>query len=63
MLGGMKIRFTRHANDKFEVLTRHGWNILRSQVENTAQNPVYLDLSEIHCALRNLLLTKHMCFG
>lgn len=43
----MQIRFTRHANDKFEVLARHGWNVLREQVENTVQNPAYLDRSRV----------------
>ena len=41
----MEIRFSQHAQDKFEVLARHGWKIEQSTVETTAQNPSALDHS------------------
>jgi len=41
----MQIRFTRHAEEKFNVLARHGWNISRDKVEETVQSSVILDYS------------------
>ena len=41
----MQIRFTQHAEEKFYVLMRHGWNISREKVEETVQNSVVLDHS------------------
>ena len=39
------IRFSWHAENKFEVLARHGWPIDRVTVENAVQNPETLDHS------------------
>lgn len=41
----MQIRFTRHAEDKFAMLARHGWRIARVKVEATVRAPEFIDYS------------------
>ena len=43
----MRIVFSKHADNKFEVLARHGWKIERSKVEEAVQDPVTLDYSRL----------------
>jgi len=35
----LKIRYTRHAEQKFDVLRRHGFEVRREQVEETLRIP------------------------
>jgi len=37
------IRFTKHAEDKFTVLRKHGFRVLREQVLETVQSPDSVD--------------------
>ncbi|OGF68986.1 hypothetical protein A3C75_02265 [Candidatus Giovannonibacteria bacterium RIFCSPHIGHO2_02_FULL_44_31] len=39
------IHFTKHALEKFEILKRHGLNISREKVAETAENPEFIDYS------------------
>jgi len=39
----MKIHFTRHAREKFEVLARHGIDITEAKIIRTVRNPEYKD--------------------
>lgn len=39
----MEIRFTHHAERKFEVLARHGVHISRAKVIDTLRNPQRVD--------------------
>lgn len=41
----MRIVFSRHAREKFEVLARHGWNIPEELVEIAIRDPDCLDES------------------
>lgn len=43
MRRGMRIIFSRHAEEKFWVLARHGWWLARAQVEETVRYPQNLD--------------------
>lgn len=36
---GKKIKFCGHAEDKFEILERHGFTITREQVEDSVKSP------------------------
>jgi hypothetical protein len=40
-----KIRFTKHAAEKFEVLKHYGFAVNRKQVIETVLNPEHLDKS------------------
>ncbi|GIX46978.1 MAG: DUF4258 domain-containing protein [Candidatus Tectimicrobiota bacterium] len=35
----MKVRYTRHAEQKFEVLRRHGFEVKKEPVEETLRQP------------------------
>ena len=39
----MSVRFTKHADEKFEVLKRHGVNVSKKQVIDTVENPSQVD--------------------
>ena len=39
----MSVRFTKHADEKFEVLKRHGVNVSKKQVIDTVENPSRVD--------------------
>lgn len=39
----MRVRFTKHAEEKFEVLKRHGVSVSRKQVIDTVENPALVD--------------------
>lgn len=39
----MRIVFSRHAEEKFEVLARHGWKIPREMVEEAIRKPSRMD--------------------
>ena len=41
--GDMLIRFTKHAEEKFEVLKRHGVGVSRKQVIGAVQHPSRVD--------------------
>ena len=43
----MELRFTKHAEDKFEMLKRHGVGILREKVIQTLINPGHIDRSRL----------------
>jgi hypothetical protein len=43
----MKIRFSKHARQKFEVLARHGVVISKKKVIQTIELPTYIDYSRI----------------
>lgn len=43
----MKIRFTRHALDKFYILRSHGVRVLRSHVVRTVCEPERVDYSQL----------------
>jgi mRNA-degrading endonuclease RelE of RelBE toxin-antitoxin system len=34
-----KVVFTRHAEEKFDILENHGFKVLKKQVEETLKNP------------------------
>ena len=39
----MKVRFTKHAREKFAVLRRHGVVVSRGQVKETVLQPDHID--------------------
>ncbi len=39
LVKGSKIRFTKHAREKFEVVRRYGFDIDKNQVINAIQDP------------------------
>ena len=43
----MTIKFTKHAEDKFEVLRRHGVKISKEKVSGTIRKPDVLNRSRI----------------
>lgn len=55
----MQIHFTRHAEEKFEVLARHGWAIDRKKVEDTMHTPAHLDHSRSPLTIAQADLDEH----
>jgi len=43
----MEIHFTKHAEDKFKILTRHGVRIPKSKVIDTIEYPDIIDHSRL----------------
>ena len=43
----MKVRFTKHAQEKFAVLKRHGLKVSKKQVIDTVQHPARIDYSRL----------------
>ena len=43
----MEIHFTKHAREKFTVLSKHGVKISRNRVVETVKNPNILDRSRL----------------
>ena len=41
----MVVYFTKYANDKFDILKRHGFVVSKSQVEDALKNPDAIDES------------------
>lgn len=41
----MIVHFTKYANDKFDILKRHGFVVSKSQVEDALKNPDVVDES------------------
>ncbi len=41
------IRFTRHASEKFKILSRHGFGVSRGDVLKTMNRPDFIDHSRL----------------
>lgn len=54
----MEIHFTKHANEKFAVLARHGVQILKKKVIETVANPSRLDHSRKPLLIAQIDLDK-----
>lgn len=54
----MQIRFTKHADKKFEVLRKHGVVILRDKVISTVNEPILLDHSRSPLVIAQAPLDK-----
>jgi len=39
----MRVHFTKHAEEKFRVLKRHGVNVSRAKVIETVSHPLHVD--------------------
>jgi len=60
MVYGSKIRFTRHALEKFKVLKYYGFEISKKQVLESVSNPTRLDQKDNQYFATNPLNTKHV---
>jgi len=60
MVYGSKIRFTRHALEKFKVLKSYGFEISKKQVLESVSNPTRLDQKDNQYFATNPLNTKHV---
>ncbi len=54
----MELRFTKHAEDKFEMLKRHGVGILREKVIQTLINPGHIDRSRLPLLIAQSVLDR-----
>ncbi len=54
----MKIIYSRHADEKFAVLARHGIHIDRAMVERTIHNPNHIDYSRSPLCIAQISLDK-----
>ena len=57
----MEIYFTKHADEKFAVLARHGVNISRNRVLLAVQNPDLIDRSRLPLLIAQYSLNKKPC--
>ena len=55
----MIIHFTRHAEDKFEILRKHGVTVTKEQVIAAVQRPDYLDRSRLPLLIAQGDLDRH----
>ena len=53
----MRIRFTRHAEEKFAVLRRHGFAIAKQLVVGTVRNPEWIDSTRLPLLIAQRSLT------
>jgi len=53
----VRIRFTKHANEKFAVLRRHKFSVAKKQVIKTLQDPDKLDVSRPPLLIAQRMLT------
>ena len=58
----MKIIFSRHAEEKFQVLAWHGLRIERQTVIDTVRNPTHLDYSRAPLIIAQTPLDKTHVF-
>lgn len=58
----MKIVFSRHAEEKFQVLARHGLHIDRRMVIEAVQNPDHIDHSRAPLVIVQIPLDKTHVF-
>lgn len=54
----MIIHFTRHAEDKFEILEKHGVIIIKKQVTDTIHRPEVVDRSRLPLLIAQSLLDR-----
>jgi len=54
----MEIHFTKHADEKFVVLTRHGVKISRKKVITTLQDPDLIDHNRVPLFIAQSTLDK-----
>jgi len=50
-----KIRFTKHASEKFELLKKYGFDVTKSFVTKTIRSPSRVDLRDDQCLALRLL--------
>ena len=55
----MDIHFTKHANEKFEVLSRHGVIISKKKVVDTVENPETVDYKRFPLLIAQSSLGKN----
>lgn len=58
----MKIVFSRHAEEKFQVLARHGLHIEHQMVIDTVRKPAHLDYSRAPLIIAQVPLDKTHVF-
>lgn len=58
----MKIVFSRHAQEKFQVLARHGLYIERHMVVDAVQKPAHLDYSRAPLVIAQIPLDRTHVF-
>ncbi len=53
----MRIRFTKHAREKFAVLRRHGFVVARKRVVEALRNPERIDTNRLPLLIAQCTLT------